>query len=83
MTITLLEEIKAHILGPFVILLFGAALILFLYGLVQFLMSGDVSSGNKEGKDVMIWGLIGMAIMVAVYGIEDLIVNTINQLIGK
>ena len=80
-TIPLFEHIKTQILNPIIMLLFGVALIVFLYGLVEFLMSGDVSGKNKEGKDAMLWGIIGMAIMISVYGIEELIINTINELV--
>ncbi|MCX6714126.1 MAG: hypothetical protein NTV48_03425 [Candidatus Vogelbacteria bacterium] len=77
-TSLLLNNIKAYILNPLVIFLFGLALILFLYGLVEFLW--DVNGKKDEGKQTMLWGIIGIAIMLSVYGIEELIINTIMQL---
>ncbi|MFA5023088.1 MAG: hypothetical protein WC385_00735 [Candidatus Paceibacterota bacterium] len=80
MRIPLLENIKAYIVDPVILLLFGLALLIFLYGLVRFLWQGDTVKNAKEGQDKIIWGLIGMAIMVSVYGFLHIIASTINQL---
>jgi len=79
----LIDNIKTYILNPIVIFLFGLALILFLYGLIEFLM--DVSAGGKkeEGKKNMFWGIVGLVIMISAYGIEEFIINTIKQLTGS
>ena len=82
MQIPLLENIKQFIVDPIILLLFGLALLIFLYGLVEFLWKGDTSKNYKEGQDKIIWGLVGMAIMVSVYGFLNIILSTINQLMG-
>jgi len=82
MTIPLLENIKAQIVNPIILLLFGLALVYFLYGLVEFLWQGDTVKNSKEGRDKIIYGLIGMAIMASVYGFLYVITNTITQLMG-
>ncbi|MCX6712244.1 MAG: hypothetical protein NT041_00955 [Candidatus Vogelbacteria bacterium] len=83
MKIQLLENIKQFIVDPVILLLFGLALIIFLYGLVTFLWQGDTAKNSTEGRDKIIWGLVGMAIMVSVYGFLQVITSTINQLMGS
>ncbi len=80
MKIQLLENIKQYIVDPVILLLFGLALIIFLYGLVEFLWKGDTGKDYKEGRDKIVWGLVGMAIMTSVYGFLNIIVSTIDQL---
>ena len=81
-SIPLLENIKQFIVDPVILLLFGLALVIFLFGLVQFLWQGDTDKNSQVGRDKVIWGLVGMAIMASVYGFLHVIVNTINQLMG-
>lgn len=72
----LLDRIITYLIDPALRVVFTLGLFLFLWGLVEFLWklrSGEVS---PEGKSHMVWGLVGMLIMVSVYGIIALIVNT-------
>ena len=81
---TLLRNIENHILNPLIFLAFGLAMIFFLYGLVEYFWQ------TKDGKDDrtqaiknITWGIIGMTIMVSVFGIMHLIVSTICGLAGQ
>ncbi len=82
MEIPLLENIKAYIVNPIILLLFGLAVIIFLYGLMQFLWQGDTVQNSKEGRDKIVWGLVGIAIMASVYGFIYVITNTIVDLMN-
>ncbi|MFA6254082.1 MAG: hypothetical protein WC640_02370 [Candidatus Paceibacterota bacterium] len=76
----LLDNIKAFVVDPVILLLFGLALVIFLYGLVMFLWQGDTVKNSTEGRDKIIWGLVGMAVMASVYGFLEVISKTIDQL---
>lgn len=67
------------ILNPLAALLFGVAFIVFIWGLVEFLwgLSTD-TEGKENGKRHMLWGIIGMFVMVAAGTIINIIANTIN-----
>lgn len=82
LSIPLLDNIENFIINPAIKLLFGVALIVFLYGLVRFVAKAGDQKSREEGKKSMLWGIIGMAIMASVYGIQTVIVNTISQLAG-
>jgi hypothetical protein len=51
---------------------------MFVWGLVQFLWKLDEGGDNTAGKQHMIWGIVGMLIMVSVYGIITLINDTFD-----
>ena len=58
-----------EILQPIVQLLFALATILFLWGVVEFLISRDNEEERDKGKRHMLWGAIGLVIMFSVNGI--------------
>lgn len=72
----LLNRINEFVLNPFIILLFVVALIVFFWGLVEFIYKAGSEDGREVGKRNMMWGIIGMFIMVGVYGIINIILAT-------
>ncbi|MBI2482416.1 MAG: hypothetical protein HYV76_02570 [Candidatus Vogelbacteria bacterium] len=77
-SIPLLESIKINILNPVITLLFAAALLYFLWGVFQLFSGEDSDEARIVGRRHMIWGVTGLFIMVAVYGILQIICNTIG-----
>ena len=63
-------------------LLMIAATVFFLWGVLQFVTSGGDEEKRKEGRDHIIYGLIGLFVMVAVWGLVGAIQGTF-QLGGK
>lgn len=59
-------------------LLIGAAIVVFLYGVLVFIIkasAGD-AAGRKDGINFMIFGIIGIAVMVSVWGLVAFVTNT-------
>lgn len=75
---TLMKSINRVIINPLIVLLFALAMVYFIYGLVRYLLSPDNEEVRKSSKTSMLWGIIGMFIMVSVFGILSLIMNTIG-----
>jgi len=73
----LIERIGAQILGPIVSLLFALATLYFLWGVAKFIMNVDNEQARTEGKSHMIWGIVGMFIMVAAFTITKIIGRTV------
>ncbi len=71
-------SVNKLILNPLIILFFALAVILFLYGVFQFVWNQDNEEKKTTGKNHMIWGIVGMVIMMGVFSILDLIINTFN-----
>ena len=67
------------IINPLLALIFGAGLIVFIWGLIQYLYDINVTGNeNKEARSHMFWGLLGMFIMAAAMTIIKVISNTIG-----
>ena len=60
---------------PFVITL---TLLVFLWGIFKFVMSGGNEEARKQAKGFIIWGLIALAIMVSVWGLVNLLIQTVG-----
>jgi tellurite resistance protein TehA-like permease len=75
----LLNQISRYIIDPIIILIFGVAMVVFLYGIFKFIRSADNPTERDEGKRNMFWGLIGMTIMVSAFGIINLIAGTVGN----
>lgn len=72
----LIFKINEFIINPIISFLFIAAFFLFLWGLFQFLWKIDDEEANKAGKQHMLWGVVGLFIMVGVFGIMNLILDS-------
>jgi len=75
---TLVDKLVAQIVNPLIGLAFAVAFVYFCYGVIEFIMNRDKEDKRTAGKQHMIWGIIGMAIMVSVFGIINLIMSTIG-----
>ncbi len=72
----LLDRFVTYLIDPAVKVIFTLGLFLFLWGIVEFLWSLKDGKVDQKGKDHMIYGMAGMLIMVSVYGIIGLLMNT-------
>jgi hypothetical protein len=75
--IGILEQAKDLInrLIPFIIAL---TLLVFLWGVFKFVISGGDSDARKEAQGYMIWGIIALFVMVSVWGLVNILVRTFN-----
>ena len=71
----LIDKINHELVFPFIGLLFAVALVVFIWGLVQFFWSEEK---KDDGKQHMLYGVLGLLIMVSVYGILNVICTTIS-----
>lgn len=58
-------------------LLFVVATLVFLWGVIRYVIAGGDEEKLKEGRQYIIYGLIGLAVMLAVWGIVGAVVKTL------
>lgn len=59
-------------------LLIALAVIVFIWGVLKFIMNAEDSTKREEGRNFIIWGLVGLFVMVSIWGI----VNILNSTFG-
>lgn len=66
------------IINPLIVLLFALATVYFLYGVFEFLSNQDNEEKRKTGKSHMLWGIVGITIMMSVFSILGILLRTFN-----
>jgi len=56
--------------------LVGLAVLSFFWGLVKFIKAGGSEDSVKEGKSLMIWGVISLFVMISIWGILAFFTNS-------
>ncbi len=74
----LLDRIVTYLIDPAVKVVFTLGLLVFFIGIVEFLWALKDGKPSETGKQHIIYGLVGMFIMVSVYGIISMIMNTLG-----
>ena len=59
-------------------LLFAAAVLVFLYGVFEYVKDSGSEDARSTGRNHMLWGVVGMFIMISAFGIMRIIMNTIG-----
>jgi uncharacterized membrane protein YidH (DUF202 family) len=75
---TFLTHVNVFIVNPLIGFMIALGLAYFLYGVFEFLANQENEEKKTSGKSHMLWGLIGIAIMLGVWGILNLVVNTFS-----
>ncbi len=73
---SIIVSVADNIINPLIYLLFVVAIVLFLWGLVQFMRKSNDPTARKTGQQHMLWSIIGFVIMFGAYTIMNVIVKT-------
>ncbi len=71
-----LAKLYVEIINPIITLLFAVAFLVFFWGIFNFIRAYGDEGQRNDGKRHMLWGVIGLFVMVAVFGIMHLIANS-------
>lgn len=74
----LIQKISEHIVTPIVGVLFIASFVVFLWGVFGMIRGAGDSEERTTGQNNILWGSIGMAIMLSVFGIIRIIAGTVG-----
>ena len=75
---SLLRKIVDNIVNPIIYLVVALAVVYFLWGVFNFIKNADNADKRSEGYQHMIWGVIGVFIMISARGIIFLILKTMG-----
>ena len=75
----IIKRVNTNIVNPLIFLLLAVALVVFLWGLVSYFQNIDNAEERSQGIRHMIWGVIGLVIMISFAGI----INIIKNLVGS
>lgn len=57
-------------------LLFAVAILVFIWGVVQFIAHADNEEKRTQGRNFMVYGIISLFVMVTIWGLVNVLSNT-------
>ena len=75
---SLYNNLLKYIVNPAINLLFTIAFLIFIWGVMEYMRGKDGSDARKKGKDHIIWGLVGLTIMLGIWGIIYFIASSFS-----
>jgi uncharacterized membrane protein YbhN (UPF0104 family) len=78
-----LDRLNDAILFPLITLLMTIALVVFLYGCFEFILNANNDAARTTGKTHILWGIIGMFVMVSAYAILNIAANTFGIVVPE
>lgn len=76
---SLLTKVNNVILVPIVSLLFAVAFLVFVWGVFEYLIRQNDPDARATGGQHILWGVIGMTIMVSAWGIINFIIKSLES----
>jgi len=70
-------DLISALINRLVPIVIGLAVLVFLWGVLQYVVAKD-SDKQKEAKNVMVWGVIALFVMVAVWGLVNVLGETLD-----
>jgi heme/copper-type cytochrome/quinol oxidase subunit 4 len=59
--------------------IFALAFLVFIFGVVKFFfLSSDNEKGRESGRAFMFWGILGIAMLLSVWGFVSLLLSTLG-----
>ena len=65
-----------YLLNLIIPLLVGLALVVFIYGVLVYVINASSDDKRKEGTKFMLYGIIGLFVMVSVWGLVNVLGST-------
>ena len=63
------------LIEPLIILFISIALIVFIWGIVKYISAAGDSQKARDGMNMIKWGVIGMFVIVSMWGLVVIILN--------
>ena len=65
-----------NIIGYAIVLLIAIAVLVFIIGILKYIARGDEEEERKKAKNLMIYGIISLFVMVSVWGLVNILAET-------
>ena len=72
----LVQNINSEIANPIIVVMFALALVAFLWGVRGYIEGADNPEKRSQGAQHMLWGIIGMALMLMSFTLVRIVLKT-------
>lgn len=71
----LIHVVVTTIFNPLIKFFIAVAFVTFIYGVIEFIAGTDDETKRSKGKRHIVWGVIGLFIMLGVMGLVEVLMN--------
>lgn len=75
-TISGMFSMFVSVLNSLIPVLAGFATIFFIYGVVKFIASAGNPEKRQSAKNLILWGLVGLTVLIGFWGFVNILLNT-------
>lgn len=68
----------SSVIGKLVPVVIGLAMLVFLWGVLRYVVAEGDPEKRSEARGFMIWGIVALAVMVSVWGLVKLLQGTLG-----
>ncbi|HMO78673.1 MAG TPA: hypothetical protein PJ997_00605 [Candidatus Paceibacterota bacterium] len=72
-----IQRLSNVIINPLIFVVFAVAFVIFLWGVFEFIRDAESADGRETGKRHILWGIVGMVIMMGVFSIIRIALRTV------
>jgi uncharacterized membrane protein YidH (DUF202 family) len=73
----MIDRIVQYIIDPIIILLVAVSVVVFVWGIIEFVSGAESSDRREAGKSHLIWGIVGLTIIVSTFAIIRVLQSTL------
>ena len=70
-----LGKVLVQIVNPIILLLSACAFVVFLWGVFEFVRNAGNETKRKEGRQAIMWGIVGLVVIFGAYGIMNTVLG--------
>ncbi len=75
-TLGSIADIFGNLVAVITPIIVALALLFFFWGLAKYILNAGDETAKAEGRNIMIWGIIALFVMVSVWGLVQVLNNT-------
>lgn len=80
---SIINTAKNTVLTPLITLLIISTTVIFIWGIIKYISAASDSKKIGEAKQFMLWGIVGLFVIVAMWGLVKIIQTTFEIGIGS
>lgn len=73
-----LNNVVTQIINPIILLLSAGAFVVFVWGVFEFVLHAGDATKRKEGRQAILWGIVGLVVMFGAYGIINIALGAVS-----
>ena len=72
------SSVVVQVINPIILLLSAGALVVFVWGIFEFIARAGDATKREEGRKAIFWGLVGLVVIFGAYGVINIALGSFS-----